>query len=215
MDSYYKKTSNSIFPNSTRGFHNKNYSNIFQKDQKEKEKDLNKDSNKEKDLYNNNPNFNSTQKEKKFNQKSPNNSNNLNSNYSKLTELLESVTNPQNNHKNIPGLITVNPKSFLMDHNILSNPFRFYEDAKFSTKSYGNIIAYGVNTNQGQVRNYNEDRVSIILNVIKPASRKNENWPKVSFFGIYDGHGGTKCSDFLKENLHHYVNEDKLIQNFL
>ena len=54
-------------------------------------------------------------------------------------------------------------------------------------------------------RNYNEDRVSIILNVIKPNSRKNEEWPKCSFFAIYDGHGGNKCADFLKENLHQYV----------
>jgi hypothetical protein len=124
-------------------------------------------------------------------------------NYSKLTELLESA-NPQN-PKNVPGLSTINPKSYLMNHKVLFSPFRYYEDAKFSTKSYGSIISYGVNTNQGQVRNYNEDRVSIILNVIKPPSRKNEDWPKVSFFGIFDGHGGTKCSDFLKENLHHYV----------
>jgi protein phosphatase 2C family protein 2/3 len=54
-------------------------------------------------------------------------------------------------------------------------------------------------------RNYNEDRVSIILNVIKPNSRKNEDWPKCSFFAIYDGHGGNRCADFLKENLHQYV----------
>lgn len=40
------------------------------------------------------------------------------------------------------------------------------------------------------MRNYNEDRVSIILNIVKPENRKNENWPKCSFFGVYDGHGG-------------------------
>ena len=56
-------------------------------------------------------------------------------------------------------------------------------------------------------RNYNEDRVSIILNVIKPISRKNEQWPKCSFFAIFDGHGGNKCADFLKENLHQFVNK--------
>jgi protein phosphatase 2C family protein 2/3 len=124
-------------------------------------------------------------------------------NYSKLTELLE-IKNP-NKTKNFPGISTSNPKSLLMNHKVLFSPFRYYEEAKFSTKSYGSIVSYGVNTNQGQVRNYNEDRVSIILNVIKPPSRKNEEWPKVSFFGIFDGHGGKTCSDFLKENLHHYV----------
>ena len=89
--------------------------------------------------------------------------------------------------------------------NILSSKFKKYENAKYGTRSNGCITGYGVNTNQGSVRSYNEDRVSIILNVIKPNSRKNEDWPKVSFFGIYDGHGGNKCADFLKENLHQYV----------
>ena len=59
-------------------------------------------------------------------------------------------------------------------------------------------------------RNYNEDRVSIILNVLKPNSRSNEEWPKVSFFAVYDGHGGNKCADFLKENLHQYVSSSNL-----
>ncbi len=41
-------------------------------------------------------------------------------------------------------------------------------------------------------RNYNEDRVAIILNIMKPKSKegKIDYWPKCSFFGIYDGHGG-------------------------
>jgi hypothetical protein len=89
--------------------------------------------------------------------------------------------------------------------NILSSKFKKYDNAKYGAKSNGCIIGYGVNTNKGTVRNYNEDRVSIILNVVKPSSRKHEEWPKVSFFGIYDGHGGNKCADFLKENLHQFV----------
>lgn len=96
-------------------------------------------------------------------------------------------------------------QKFLLNHKVFFKKIHKYELAKFANKSYGYISSYAANTNQGQVRNYNEDRVSIILNVIKPNSRKNEEWPKVSFFGIYDGHGGNKCSDFLKENLHHYV----------
>ena len=32
-----------------------------------------------------------------------------------------------------------------------------------------------------------------------------ENWPKCSFFGLYDGHGGSGCSDFLRDNLHLFV----------
>lgn len=55
------------------------------------------------------------------------------------------------------------------------------------------------------MRNYNEDRVSIILNILKPPSRSSENWPKCSFFGVYDGHGGSACADFLRDNLHQFV----------
>ena len=81
----------------------------------------------------------------------------------------------------------------------------FYEKPKTSTKRNGVVKAYGANTNQGIVRNYNEDRVSIILNIMKPANRKEERWPKCSFFGVYDGHGGVSCADFLRDNLHLYL----------
>ena len=64
--------------------------------------------------------------------------------------------------------------------------------------------AYAANTNQGLVRNYNEDRVSIILNIVKPEHRKHETWPTCSFFGVYDGHGGSACAEFLRDNLHHF-----------
>ena len=32
-----------------------------------------------------------------------------------------------------------------------------------------------------------------------------------SFFGIFDGHGGTRCADYLRDNLHHLIIKD---QNF-
>jgi protein phosphatase 2C family protein 2/3 len=70
------------------------------------------------------------------------------------------------------------------------------------------VRAYAANTNQGLVRNYNEDRVSIITNLLPPKGRtdiKPEQWPKCSYFGIYDGHGGSLCADFLRDNLHTYV----------
>ena len=65
-----------------------------------------------------------------------------------------------------------------------------HESTKCSVKDNGIVKAYAANTNQGIVRDYNEDRVSIILNILKPQSRENEQWPRCSFFGIYDGHGG-------------------------
>lgn len=79
---------------------------------------------------------------------------------------------------------------------------------KASNKENGVIKAYAAVTDQGLVRNYNEDRVSIILNIIKPLHRKLETWPYCAFFGIYDGHGGSKCADFLRDNLHQLIFKD-------
>lgn len=85
----------------------------------------------------------------------------------------------------------------------MANPLRNFEKAKFASKQHGIITSYAANTHQGMQRNYNEDRVSIILNMTKPANKNwNRDWPKCSFFAIYDGHGGNMCADFLKDNLH-------------
>lgn len=80
-----------------------------------------------------------------------------------------------------------------------------YEPAKCSVKENGIVKSYAATTNQGLVRTYNEDRVSIILNVLKPPSRITETWPRCSFFGVYDGHGGAACADYLRDNLHQFV----------
>ena len=56
----------------------------------------------------------------------------------------------------------------------------------------GPIKAYAANTNQGLLRDYNEDRVSIILNIAKPENKQQlQDWPKIAFFGVFDGHGGS------------------------
>ncbi len=80
------------------------------------------------------------------------------------------------------------------------------ETARHSSKKNYCIHSYAANTHQGNIRTYNEDRVSIILNILRPECKKLEaNWPDVSFFGIYDGHGGNKCADFLRDQLHQIV----------
>ena len=84
---------------------------------------------------------------------------------------------------------------------------------RISHRPYGIIQAYATITTSGK-RNYNEDRVSIIYNIPKPSGysqSKNNNkpWPNCSFFGLYDGHGGSKACDFLRDNLHKYIINDK------
>ena len=82
--------------------------------------------------------------------------------------------------------------------------------AKTSSKSYGIIKAYSVNTNQGIIRNYNEDRVSIVINMNQPNNyKKGLKWPKISYFAIFDGHGGTKCAEYLRDNLLRFIIENK------
>ena len=85
---------------------------------------------------------------------------------------------------------------------MLSEPVTKFNKGKISSKSFGIISSYAANTNQGIVRNYNEDRVSIIINMNKPNNYKSSlPWPKISYFAIFDGHAGNKCAEYLRENL--------------
>lgn len=73
----------------------------------------------------------------------------------------------------------------------------YFEKAKVIIKEFGAVKAFSVNTHQGTVRNYNEDRVSILLN----AQQRFENLQskgitQCSMFGVYDGHGGAECCNF-------------------
>lgn len=52
--------------------------------------------------------------------------------------------------------------------NLPQNPLKDFEEAKFASKPHGLIGSYSANTHQGIQRNYNEDRVSIILNINRP-----------------------------------------------
>ncbi|KRX04470.1 Protein phosphatase 2C (PP2C)-like domain [Pseudocohnilembus persalinus] len=84
-------------------------------------------------------------------------------------------------------------------------------ESKVSQKGTGIIEAYGANTHQGLVRDYNEDRVSIILNIVRPPNKTHiKDWPACSFFAVYDGHGGAACADFLRDNLHQFIVKDEM-----
>ena len=101
---------------------------------------------------------------------------------------------------------------------ILNENYALYQEAKHSVNSFDLISAYGVNTYRGIFRNYNEDRVSIIVNAKNPKKNINNNennkWPNISFFGIFDGHAGNKCSEYLKNNLHHFIFNSNQFPNF-
>lgn len=88
-----------------------------------------------------------------------------------------------------------------------SNLNKIFDPTKCSIRSNGKVKAYAACTNHGLVRSYNEDRVSIILNITQQSSTSApaEAWPKCSFFAVYDGHGGSACADFLKDHLHQFI----------
>lgn len=116
-----------------------------------------------------------------------------------------------NSVKNQSAPETIDLMSFLNNNslpinlNVLQQVYPFFENSKYSHKSSFSISAYAANTHQGSIRNYNEDRVSIILNIVKPNTYIGEYWPKCSFFAVYDGHGGSGCAEYLRDNLHHKI----------
>ena len=136
-----------------------------------------------------------------------------NNNY--LNDYYSSEENKNSNKAQ--NLITINEllgedinKEINLD--IMDIPFNNFFPGKVSTKSYGPIKAYAANTNQGITREYNEDRVSLNINISKNISDKcinKEIWPKAYYFGIFDGHGGSKCADFLSVNLLKLIVENK------
>ena len=115
-------------------------------------------------------------------------------------------TNINTNNYNNSNMTNISSPS-----NKFSNCYANLNKVRISHKAYGIIQAYATITSSGK-RNYNEDRVSIIYNIPKPqgyTDNKNNPWPNCSFFGLYDGHGGSAACDFLRDNLHKYIINDK------
>lgn len=44
-----------------------------------------------------------------------------------------------------------------------------------------------------------------MLNIHCPKSKTGVDWPSCHFFGIFDGHGGQACADYLRDNLYDYI----------
>ena len=88
-----------------------------------------------------------------------------------------------------------------------------YPNVELSQDCFNIISAYGGNSYNGIVRKINEDKIKIIANYKLPNEVKKKNGeiinPSISYFAIYDGHGGNKCSNFLQENLHEYIFSSK------
>ena len=92
--------------------------------------------------------------------------------------------------------------SLLSVSKLANIPYREYPAAEFSKEPFLNIAGYGYNSYNGKVKSFNEDRVKAIVNYHLKKNVPNVN---ISYFGIFDGHSGNKCSDFLKEHLDEFL----------
>ena len=93
-----------------------------------------------------------------------------------------------------------------IDIEIMNVKMHNFIPGRISSKSFGLINSYAANTNQGIDRNYNDDRVKIMINMNRPNNyMKKTPWPLISFFGIFDGHNGDHCAEFLRQNLLQYI----------
>ena len=128
----------------------------------------------------------------------------------KLMEDLKNTAflpNPENEQTQKTDLYNTQPvqkkSAALMTVNSLANlPYNEYPKVEFSSKPFFNISGYGSNSYNGKIKNYNEDMVKTLVNVEKKVVINNQIIsPNISYFGIFDGHGGDKCSKFLKNNL--------------
>lgn len=114
-----------------------------------------------------------------------------------------------------PELFLENPKSLIK---LLMSQIPYlpaFESPRVILKQYKMIHSFAVTTHRGTVRNYNEDRVSILLNVQQNLQNgtKVEQGENFSMFSIFDGHGGYGCCNFLKDNLHNRLLENVDLKN--
>lgn len=110
------------------------------------------------------------------------------------------TNNPMNNN------ININMNNNLINKNIaeLANlHYPNYPQVQLSLNPIGKISAYAFNSYHGIAKIFNEDTTKIVVDyklnkIVKDMNGKIIN-PSISYFAIYDGHGGDKCSNFLKE----------------
>jgi len=76
------------------------------------------------------------------------------------------------------------------------------------SQATGAVLEYGSHSNVGNPSVHaNEDRLSVALDLLEPhvdpdTARSEDGVPVISYFGVYDGHGGSDCAEILKRKLH-------------
>jgi len=92
--------------------------------------------------------------------------------------------------------------TFMTVNSLAVLPYSNYPIAEFSKKPFHNISGYAANSYSGTNKNYNEDKVKTQYKVEKIYNMNGKEYKAlISYFGIFDGHGGDGCSKFLKKSL--------------
>jgi protein phosphatase 2C family protein 2/3 len=94
-------------------------------------------------------------------------------------------------------------------NNAFEKTYPNYGVCVHSQKPQGLMKSYAYNSYKGLVKDFNEDRVVVVSQIQKPPKTIHRTWPKMSYFGIFDGHGGETCSEYLKNNFLNILVENK------
>jgi len=125
----------------------------------------------------------------------------------KATKLLKRITAYKNSRR-------INPLKYLSDtravllskrgeSNRVTEPQLLEGSARSISNSNPHFVAFAAQTDRGIEREVNEDKISLVLNI----HIGNKKSPDSSYFGVYDGHAGQSCADYLRDNLHILVTE--------
>ena len=111
------------------------------------------------------------------------------------------VFNQDNDFGEVKVPVKISPLIFNMYHPKFKNSIHSLDNEFKNSDEL--IKAYAYNSNEGNIREYNEDTITV-TKINLDSNKKNDY---CYFFGIYDGHGGNGCSTYLKNNLHKNISE--------
>ena len=118
---------------------------------------------------------------------------------------------PQNPpHEDINNPFYKKTATFMTVNTLANLDYDDFPQAEYSHKPFYNICGYAFNSYNGKVKNYNEDRTKTIVNYPKKLVINGKQIsPRISYFGVFDGHGGNGCSNFLRDNLDTFLFKSK------
>ena len=117
----------------------------------------------------------------------------------KILSSLSSKDNPFDCFGQQKESIELSPEIFSCHHSKF-RPSICSSDIEFKKTDF--IKGYAYNTNEGNIRDYNEDTITA-RKVIDPRDKNKSFY----VFAVYDGHGGNGCSLYLKNHLHDNITD--------